>query len=177
MGMLVSTVAALSTFYPDAKNIFDPESQRKQTYRLIGKMPTLAAFVYRHSRGMPYAYPDNDLSYTGNFLNMLFKMTEVKYKPDPILEHGAESDSWRKASGASLSSAIRQSKRPGEDHQPGDGLGWQRVFGKNSSGRRRDGKVPQQPNHIGSSSTPGKRPGRDRQRAVERRSRNFLPSD
>jgi len=90
MGMLVSTVAALSTFYPDAKNIFDPKSQRKQTYRLIGKMPTLAAFVYRHSRGMPYAYPDNDLSYTGNFLNMLFKMTEVKYKPDPILEHALD---------------------------------------------------------------------------------------
>ncbi len=90
MGMLVSTVAALSTFYPDAKSIFDPESQRKQTYRLIGKMPTLAAFVYRHSRGMPYAYPDNDLSYGGNFLNMLFKMTEVKYKPDPILEHALD---------------------------------------------------------------------------------------
>ena len=90
MGMLVSTVAALSTFYPDAKSIFDPESQRKQTYRLIGKMPTLAGFVYRHSRGMPYAYPDNDLSYTGNFLNMLFKMTEVKYKPDPILEHALD---------------------------------------------------------------------------------------
>ncbi|HEX9272944.1 MAG TPA: citrate synthase [Candidatus Binatia bacterium] len=90
MGMLVSTVAALSTFYPDARSIFDPESQRKQTYRLIGKMPTLAAFVYRHSRGMPYAYPDNDLSYTGNFLNMLFKMTEVKYKPDPILEHALD---------------------------------------------------------------------------------------
>jgi citrate synthase len=90
MGMLVSTVAALSTFYPDAKSIFDPESQRKQTYRLIGKMPTLAAFVYRHSRGMPYAYPDNDLSYTGNLLNMLFKMTEVKYRPDPILEHALD---------------------------------------------------------------------------------------
>ena len=90
MGMLVSTAAALSTFYPEAKSIFDPESQRKQTYRLIGKMPTLAAFVYRHSRGMPYAYPDNDLSYTGNFLNLLFKMTEVKYKPDPILEHALD---------------------------------------------------------------------------------------
>jgi citrate synthase len=90
MGMLVSTVAALSTFYPDGKSIFDLESQRKQTYRLIGKMPTLAAFVYRHSRGMPYAYPDNDLSYAGNFLNMLFKMTEVKYKPDPILEHALD---------------------------------------------------------------------------------------
>lgn len=90
MGMLVSTIAALSTFYPDARTIFDPESQRKQAYRLIGKMPTLAAFAYRHSRGMPYAYPDNDLSYTGNFLNMLFKMTEVKYRPDPILEHALD---------------------------------------------------------------------------------------
>jgi citrate synthase len=86
MGMLVSTVAALSTFYPDAKHIFDAESRKKQTYRLIGKMPTLAAFAYRHSLGMPYAYPDNDLSYTGNFLNMLFKMTEVKYRPNPTLE-------------------------------------------------------------------------------------------
>ena len=81
MGMLVSTVAALSTFYPEAKHIFDAESRRKQTHRLIGKMPTLAAFAYRHSRGLPYAYPDNDLSYAGNFLNMLFKMTEVKYQP------------------------------------------------------------------------------------------------
>jgi citrate synthase len=90
MGMLVSTIAALSTFYPDARSIFDPESQREQTYRLIGKMPTLAAFAYRHRRGMPYAYPDNDLSYTGNFLNMLFKMTEVKYKPDPILERALD---------------------------------------------------------------------------------------
>ena len=86
MGMLLSTVAALSTFYPDAKLIFDAESRKKQTCRLVGKMPTLAAFAYRHSLGMPYAYPDNDLSYTGNFLNMLFKMTEVKYQPDPILE-------------------------------------------------------------------------------------------
>lgn len=86
MGMLVSTVAALSTFYPDSKNIFDAESRKLQTYRLLGKMPTLAAFAYRHSRGLPYAYPDNDLSYAGNFLNMLFKMTEVKYKPDPVLE-------------------------------------------------------------------------------------------
>ncbi len=86
MGMLVSTVAALSTFYPDAKDIFDPGSRRMQTYRLIGKMPTLAAFAYRHSLGLPYAYPDNDLNYAGNFLNMLFKMTEVKYRPDPALE-------------------------------------------------------------------------------------------
>jgi citrate synthase len=90
MGMLVSTVAALSTFYTDAKNIFDPESQKKQTYRLVGKMPTLAAFAYRHSRGLPYAHPDNDLSYPGNLLNMLFKMTEVKYRPNPILERALD---------------------------------------------------------------------------------------
>jgi citrate synthase len=75
MGMLISTIAALSTFYPEAKHIFDEESRRKQTYRLIGKMPTLAAFAYRHTLGMPFAYPDNDLSYPGNFLNMLFKTT------------------------------------------------------------------------------------------------------
>ncbi|HXV79423.1 MAG TPA: citrate synthase [Candidatus Binatia bacterium] len=90
MGMLVSTVAALSTFYPDAKKIFDSESVKKQTYRLVGKMPTLAAFAYRHSRGMPYAYADNDLSYTGNFLNMLFKMTELKYSPNPVLERALD---------------------------------------------------------------------------------------
>ena len=86
MGILVGTVGALSTFYPDAKDIFNPDCRRKQSYRLIAKMPTLAAFAYRHSCGMPYAYPDNDLSYAGNFLNMMFKMTEVKYKPDPVLE-------------------------------------------------------------------------------------------
>ncbi|HZD40376.1 MAG TPA: citrate synthase, partial [Terriglobales bacterium] len=86
MGILVSTVAALSTFYPDAKKIFDVKSRQEQTYRLISKMPTLAAFAYRHSIGLPYSYPDNDLSYTGNFLNMLFKMTELKYKPHPVLE-------------------------------------------------------------------------------------------
>ncbi|HUK90430.1 MAG TPA: citrate synthase [Blastocatellia bacterium] len=87
MGMLVSTIAALSTFYPDAKEIFDPELRGKQVYRLIAKMPTLAAFAYRHSTGMPYVYPDNELSYTGNFLNMMFKMTEPRYAPDPTLEH------------------------------------------------------------------------------------------
>ena len=86
MGILVSTVGALSTFYSDAKKIFEVKSRREQTYRLISKMPTLAAFAYRHSLGLPYSYPDNDLSYTGNFLNMLFKMTESKYKPHPILE-------------------------------------------------------------------------------------------
>jgi citrate synthase len=86
MGMLISTVAALSTFYEDAKEIFNVESRRKQTFRLIGKMPTLAAFAFRHSLGMPFVYPDNDLSYAGNFLNMLFKATEAKYKPNPVLE-------------------------------------------------------------------------------------------
>ena len=86
MGMLVSAAGALSTFYPSAKKIFDPQSRKDQTYRLIGKMPTLAAFAYRHSLGLPYVYPDNDLSYTGNFLNMLFKMTELKYKPNAVLE-------------------------------------------------------------------------------------------
>ena len=90
MGMLISTIAALSTFYPDARNIFDAESRRKQTYRLIGKMPTLAAFAYRHSLGMPFAYPDNELSYPGNFLNMLFKTTELKYRPNPTLEHALD---------------------------------------------------------------------------------------
>jgi len=90
MGMLVSTVAALSTFYPDAKDIFNAGSRQKQTYRLIGKMPTLAAFAYRHSLGMPYAYPDNDLSYPGNFLSMLFKTTEVKFTPNPTLERALD---------------------------------------------------------------------------------------
>jgi len=90
MGMLVSTVAALSTFYPDAKDIFNAESRRKQTYRLLGKMPTLAGFAYRHSLGMPYVYPDNELSYTGNFLNMLLKTTELKYKPNPTLERALD---------------------------------------------------------------------------------------
>jgi len=90
MGILVSTVGALSTFYPDAKKIFDKKSRAVQTYRLISKMPTLAAFAYRHSLGFPYSYPDNDLSYTGNFLNMLFKMTELKYKPHPVLERALD---------------------------------------------------------------------------------------
>jgi citrate synthase len=86
MGMLVSMMGALSTFYNEAKNIFDADTRKKQIYRLIAKMPTLAAFAYRHSVGLPYAYPDNDLSYTGNFLNMMFKTTEVKYQPNTVLE-------------------------------------------------------------------------------------------
>jgi citrate synthase len=90
MGVLISTVGALSTFYPEAKKIFDVKSRRDQTYRLISKMPTLAAFAYRHSLGLPYSYPDNDLSYSGNFLNMLFKMTELKYRPNPVLERALD---------------------------------------------------------------------------------------
>ncbi len=86
MGILVSTVAALSTFYPEAKEVQDLELRREQMYRLIAKIPTLAAYAYRHRRGLPYIYPDNDLSYAGNFLNMMFKMTEVKYEPNPVVE-------------------------------------------------------------------------------------------
>jgi citrate synthase len=86
MGLLVGTVGALSTFYPEAKEIRDEALRHKQILRLIAKMPTIAAFAYRHSRGLPYAYPDNDLSYTGNFLNMLHKTTELRYEPNPILE-------------------------------------------------------------------------------------------
>ena len=84
MGILVSTLAALSTFYPEAKNVHDKECQDEQVVRLIAKMPTLAAFAYRHARGLPYAYPDDELSYAGNFLNMMRKMTEPRYSPDPV---------------------------------------------------------------------------------------------
>jgi citrate synthase len=90
MGMLISTVAALSTFYPEARDASDPETRRLQIVRLIAKMPTLAAFAFRHSLGLPYAYPDNELSYTGNFLNMLFKTTEVKYEPNRTIERALE---------------------------------------------------------------------------------------
>jgi citrate synthase len=90
MGMFVSAVAALSTFYPEAKRIADEKMRNNQIVRLIAKTPTLAAFAHRHSVGMPYAYPDNDLSYTGNFLNMMFKTTEVKYTPHPVLERALD---------------------------------------------------------------------------------------
>jgi citrate synthase len=90
MGMFVSTVAALSTFYPEAKQIANEASRQNQIFRLIAKAPTLAAFAHRHSVGMPYAYPDNDLSYPGNFLNMMFKATEVKYTPNKTLEHALD---------------------------------------------------------------------------------------
>ncbi len=90
MGMLLAGVGALSTFYPEAQQIKDPELRYIQIIRLLAKMPTLAAFAYRHNRGMPYVYPDNDLSYAGNFLGMLFKIAELKYQPDPRLEHALD---------------------------------------------------------------------------------------
>jgi citrate synthase len=86
MGMFEAMVAALSTFYPESKNIKDRACRRKQIHRLIAKVPTIAAFAYRHRVGLPISYPDNDLSYEGNFLNMMFKTTELKYQPNPVLE-------------------------------------------------------------------------------------------
>ena len=90
MGVFLSTVGAFSTFYPDAKKIFDEQSRKKQIHRLIAKVPTIAAYAFRHSIGRPYVYPDNDLSFTGNFLNMLFKMTELKYHANPVLERALD---------------------------------------------------------------------------------------
>src|SRR5437667_4150006 len=85
MGSFLSTVGALSTLNPDAKAIFDKASRLRQTQRLIAKVPSIAAYAFRHSIGRPYNSPDNDLSFTGNFLNMLFMMTELKYQPNPVL--------------------------------------------------------------------------------------------
>jgi citrate synthase len=90
MGMLLSSVGAMSTFYPDAKEIDSPEERYMAAVRLIAKIPTLAAFAYRHSLGLPYVYPDNELSYSGNFLGMMRKMTEVEYHPDPRLERALD---------------------------------------------------------------------------------------
>ncbi|MCZ7568271.1 MAG: citrate synthase [Ardenticatenaceae bacterium] len=90
MGMLISTVAGLSTFYPEANQIADPDTRLLQIKRLIAKVPTIAAFTYRHSMGFPYVYPDNELSYPGNFLSMMFKMTEPKYRVNPILERALD---------------------------------------------------------------------------------------
>jgi citrate synthase len=90
MGMLVGAVGALSTFYPDAKHIDDDEERHMAAVRLIAKMPTLAAFAYRHQLGLPYVYPDNDLSYPGDFLSMMYKMTEVRYEPDPRIERALD---------------------------------------------------------------------------------------
>ena len=90
MGMFISTVAALSTFYPDANKVSDADNRLAQIKRLIAKVPTIAAYTYRHNRGLRYIYPENDLSYTGNFLNMMFKMTDAKYTPNPALEHALD---------------------------------------------------------------------------------------
>ena len=86
MGMMISAVAALSTFYPEAKDIQDPAARWQQIIRIVGKMPTLAAYAYRHHRGLPYVYPENELSYTANFLNMLFRIGTRDYRPSPVLE-------------------------------------------------------------------------------------------
>jgi citrate synthase len=90
MGMFISTVAALSTFYPDANKVGNADNRLAQIKRLIAKVPTIAAYTYRHNRGLRYIYADNDLSYTGNFLNMMFKMTDAKYTPNPSLERALD---------------------------------------------------------------------------------------
>ncbi len=90
MGMFIATVAALSTFYPEATKIHDAGLRNIQIQRLVAKVPTIAAFSYRHTRGLPFVYPDNDLSYAGNFLSMMFKMTEMKYEPNPVLERALD---------------------------------------------------------------------------------------
>jgi citrate synthase len=90
MSMLCSTVAALSSFYPNAKNIFDPEERNLAVIRLIAKVPTLAAFIYRHGKGLPFVYPDNDLSYVENFLSMVARMTETRYESRPVFTHATE---------------------------------------------------------------------------------------
>lgn len=90
MGVLISTVAALSTFYPDSSNIADPDVRRHQAVRLLGQVPTLAAFAHRRRKGTPYSYPDTELSYVGNFLSMMFKMTELRYEPNPVIEHALD---------------------------------------------------------------------------------------
>jgi citrate synthase len=90
MGMLLASVGALSTFYPEASSIKDEVIRYMQVIRLIAKMPTLAAFSFRHNQGKPYVYPDNELSYAGNFLSMIYKMTEIRYEPDPRLERALD---------------------------------------------------------------------------------------
>ena len=90
MGMFLSTVAALSTFYKEGKNIFDAQNRMVQFERMVAKMPTIAAFCHRHSIGMPFVYPDGDLSYPANFLSMMFKGTQLRYKPNPVLEHALD---------------------------------------------------------------------------------------
>lgn len=90
MGMMISSVSSLSTFYPEAKNVHDPATRWMQIQRLVAKMPTLAACAYRHHRGLPYVYPENELSYTANFLNMLFRIGVRTYQPNPVLERALD---------------------------------------------------------------------------------------
>lgn len=90
MSMFISTVAAMSTYYPESRNVSNENDRERQIIRLIAKVPTIAAFSYRHLRGLPYVYPDNELSYTGNFLSMLDKMTEVKYVPNTVMERALD---------------------------------------------------------------------------------------
>ena len=90
MGVLLSTVAALSTFYPESRNVKDAQNRRKQIVRLIAKMPTLAAYAYRHRLGLPYIYPDPELCYTKNYMNMLWKRTEPKYVANPVISRALE---------------------------------------------------------------------------------------
>ena len=90
MGMFVSAVAALSTFYPEASEVHDPEVRLLQVHRLIAKVPTIAAFSYRHNRGLPYVYPENDRGFVSNFLSMMFRMAEPSYTADPVLERALE---------------------------------------------------------------------------------------
>jgi len=90
MGMLISSVAALSTFYPEASDVDNAETRMLQAHRLIAKVPTIAAWAYRHNRGVPYVYPENDLGFTGNFLSMMFRMAEPRYSAHPVLERALE---------------------------------------------------------------------------------------
>ena len=90
MGVFISTVAALSTYYPDAKDVDNAESRMLQAVRLIGKTPTIASYAYRNSRGLPFIHPDNELSYTGNFLNMMYRLVEPRYQADPVLERALD---------------------------------------------------------------------------------------
>ena len=90
MGILVSTIAALSTFYPDAKDIFDPSARHKQIIRLIAKMPTIAAGAHRHSVGMPFVYPDNSMDFCSNFQSMMWKVAEPRYEANPVLSHALD---------------------------------------------------------------------------------------
>ena len=169
MGIFLSTVGAMSTFYPDAKHIFEKESRIRQTHRLIAKVPSIAAYAYRHSIGRPYVYPDNDLSFAGNFLNMLFKMTELKYQPNPVLDprarrpvhparrpraellHDDDADDRQLARGSvlgagrgrrgALRTAARRRQRGGAAHAERDRLGRSRAR-VHQEGEERRGQQP-----------------------------------